>query len=64
MDYTSINIPDNITNINWKAFSGCSNLSTVTYKGSVYKSKLELESALTSNGVTIGADVFADTSLN
>lgn len=61
---SSINIPDNITNINWQAFSGCSNLSTVTYKGSVYKSKLELESALTSNGVTIGSDVFADTSLN
>lgn len=61
---SSINIPDNITNINRRAFSGCSNLSTVTYKGSVYKSKLELESALKNNGVTIGSDVFADTSLN
>ena len=61
---SSINIPDNITNINRRAFSGCSNLSTVTYKGSVYKSKLELESALKNNGVTIGSDVFVDTSLN
>lgn len=60
---TSITITDSVTSIEYKVFSSCSSLTSVTYKGTVYTNKAELEKALSDNNVTVGNDVFANTKL-
>ena len=60
---SSITLPSNIQNLGESAFSWCTNLSSVTYKGATYTSKSELESALKTNGVTIGNFAFNHTKL-
>ena len=61
---TSITIPNSVTNIGDYAFSGCTELSTITYKGTTYTNKTQLTNALTSNGVSVGNDVFDNTKLH
>lgn len=61
---TSITIPDSVTSIGKNAFDSCESLASVTYKGVEYTSKSALETALTSNGVTVGSDVFNLTKLS
>lgn len=56
-------ISDNVTSIGYGAFHNCSNLASVTYKGTTYTNKTQLTSALTSNGVSVGNDVFNNTKL-
>lgn len=60
---SSITLPSNIQNLEEAAFYWCTNLSSVTYKGATYTSKSELESALKTNGVTIGNSAFDYTKL-
>ena len=60
---SSITLPSNIQNLGKQAFYWCTNLSSVTYKGATYTSKSELESALKTNGVTIGNSAFDYTKL-
>lgn len=45
------------------AFDYCSKLSSITYKGVTYTNKTRLTSALTSNGVSVGNNVFYKTQL-
>lgn len=49
-------------NIGDSAFNK-SNLNSVTYKGTTYTNKTQLTSALTSNGVSVGNNVFYKTQL-
>lgn len=60
---TSITLPDNIMNIGDSVFKYSNKLSSVTYKGTTYTNKTQLTSALTSNGVSVGNDVFNTTKL-
>lgn len=61
---TSINIPDSVTSIDGYAFAYCSRLTSITYKGLSYILKSAIESALKSNGVTLGDEVFYGTKLS
>lgn len=60
---TSITLPDNIMNIGDSVFETSVKLSSVTYKGTTYTNKTQLTSALTSNGVSVGNNVFNSTKL-
>lgn len=60
---TSITLPDNIMNIGDSVFETSVKLSFVTYKGTTYTNKTQLTSALTSNGVSVGSNVFNSTKL-
>lgn len=60
---TSITLPDNIMNIGDSAFEYSNKLSSVTYKGTTYTNKTQLTSALTSNGVSVGNNIFYKTKL-
>ena len=60
---TSITIPDSVTSIGYSAFQDCSRLTSITYKGTTYTNKTQLTSALTSNGVSVGNNIFYNTKL-
>lgn len=60
---TSIEIPEKIKNIEESAFSECTKLSSVTYKGVTYKSEAELTAALKNAGVTVDSLAFSGTAL-
>lgn len=63
----SIVVVNDVGFIGVEAFRDCTNLTSVTYKGTVYTNKAELEKALSDNNVTVGNDfennVFANTGL-
>lgn len=60
---TSVKLPDSVTCIEDEAFNSCSSLADITYKGTRYTSISALITALTSNGVAVGSDVFGYTAL-
>lgn len=53
-----INLPDKLHYIGTKAFKQCSNLKSVTYKGTTYTNKLELIAALEADRVDVGEEAF------
>lgn len=59
----SITIPNSVTNIGDAAFSGCSNLTSVTYNDKEYNSITSLSIDLEAAGVTVGTDAFTNTGL-
>ena len=60
----NVNIPNGVTEIGSGAFSECSNLASVTYKGNTYTSKSAIEKALTEAGVTLNGSIFHYTALS
>lgn len=55
---TEDTFPDSVTSIGDGAFQYCSSLTSVTYKGTVYTHKAELEKALSDNKVSVGPNAF------
>ena len=60
---TYVELPGNISFIDWDAFSECHNLSLVNYNDRIYTSKTALTTILTVTGVSVDAYAFNNTGL-